>query len=118
MAAYDAMVPNGDAKKAVKATDPAADLVDQLQALKTDFNGLAKAVSALATDRADAVKGEATATAQRVADTGTAMAEDAAAAAMRQSDALIEYARRKPMVALAAAAGVGLLIGFATAPRK
>lgn len=98
--------------------DARNDLSDQIETLKSDFASLAQTVSGLATSGAESVKAEAANRARKAGEAGDAAAHAALAQVEERGAELADYARRKPLVALAAAAGAGLIIGYLTAPRK
>ncbi len=95
-----------------------ADLSDRIDTIKADIAALAKSVSALAGTGAEATKAEV---ARRAADLGREGEEAARMAARRAKEggeAVTGYVRKEPVIALAAAAGAGLLIGMLTARRR
>lgn len=94
------------------------DVAKQLEALKADFAGLAAAVQTLTTTGTHAAKETVSSKVQAAGDAGEVAAREALERVNEGSDAIAAYAREKPMMALAVAAGAGLLIGFLTAPRK
>lgn len=94
------------------------DVAEQLDALKTDFANLAAAVQNLTGAGASVVKDEAKAKVHAANDAGEAAARQALETATSGAESITRYAREKPMMALAAAAGAGLLLGMLTAPRK
>lgn len=95
-----------------------SDVAEQLSVLKADFASLAAAVQDLTGAGAAAAKDEAKARVQAANQAGEAAAQQALQRANAGAGALANYAREKPMIALAAAAGAGLLLGMLTAPRK
>lgn len=107
---------NGGARSDVN--EATADVTAQMTALRDDFANLAKAVSVLAGAGAGAAVDEASARAEAVGGAGKAVAKSAADTIAERGEMIIDYAQRKPLAALAVAAGVGLLVGYATAPRK
>lgn len=103
---------------AASVSDASSDVSEQIAALKSDFAGLADAINKLSGAGAAAIKTEAVARAERAGEAGAAASQRAVDAAHQGTDAIADYARNKPFMALAAAAGAGLLIGLLTAPRK
>ncbi len=91
-----------------------ADLSDRIDTIKADIAALAKSVSALAGTGAEAAKTEA---ARRAANLGRE-GEEAARRAQEGGEAVTGYVRKEPVIALAAAAGAGLLIGMLSARRR
>jgi len=100
------------------ASEASQDVSAQLSALKADFAGLASAIQSLAGAGTDAAKDQARAKIAAASERGEELAHRAQEKANQGTAAIADYAREKPFVALAAAAGAGLLIGFLTAPRK
>ena len=105
---------NGRAEVA-EATD---DVAAQLSALKTDFAGLAAAIQTLTGAGTVVAKDTAKAKIAEASEAGELAAQQAVSKANESAAAIANYAREKPLVALAAAAGAGLLLGYLTAPRK
>lgn len=95
-----------------------ADLISQIDALKGDISELTETVSKLASSGAGVAAKRASAKAHAVGDAGRETAARAAERFEQNTEQLADYARRKPLVALAAAAGAGLLIGYLTTPRR
>lgn len=110
--------PNSNGHGRSDLTDATTDVAQQLNVLKDDFAGLAAAVQNLTGTGAAVAKGEAKAKIAAASEAGEIAAHHAIGQANEGAAAVARYAREKPMVALAAAAGAGLLIGLLTSPRK
>ncbi len=108
----------GNGAERAEIDDATADVAAQLSALKSDFAGLADAVQALTGTGAAVAKDSAKTKIAAVGEASELAAQQAVGRANEGVAAVAKYAREKPMVALAAAAGAGLLIGMLTAPRK
>lgn len=109
---------NSDGKGRSDLSDATTDVAHQLNALKDDFASLAAAVQNLTGTGAAVAKGEAKAKIAAASEAGEVAAHHAIGQANEGAAAVARYAREKPMVALAVAAGAGLLIGLLTSPRK
>lgn len=98
--------------------DAREDVAVQIAALKVDMANLAESVGALASTGAATAKSAAKKKANEAIETGRSAQDAAAEAAIDAGARVSHFAREKPFVALAAAAGLGLLVGMLTAPRK
>ena len=90
----------------------AAELARQIAELRRDLEKLAATIGGLAQGKSDAVLDQLK---QRVADLGgdaEAIAREKLASAEAMRDAMSDYARRKPLNALACAAAVGAVVGL------
>lgn len=103
---------------ATSLNDATSDVTNQLATLKADLAGLADAVRTLSGAGAAVAKDEAQAQVARAAEAGHAAQKKVTEATTQGAEMIADYARNKPMTALAVAAGAGLLIGLLTAPRK
>lgn len=95
-----------------------ADLSDRIDTIKADIAALAKSVSALAGTGAEAAKTEAARRAATLGREGEAAARAATRRAQEGGEAVAGYVRKEPVIALAAAAGAGLLIGMLSVRRR
>ncbi len=93
-------------------------LAAQIDTIKTDLASLADAVRHVAVAGGGAAKAEATRRASDIARGGEGAARAALAKAEGQKEAALGFARREPALALAAAAGAGLLIGLFASSRR
>ncbi len=107
---------NGSGRDQV--ADATQDVAAQLNALQKDFAGLAASVQNLTGVGASVASDGARAKLAAASDAGEMVAHQALERANEGVATISNYARQKPMVALAAAAGAGLLIGLLTSPRK
>lgn len=98
--------------------DARADLADQIAVLRKDLAGLAGSLKTLTASGVDAASVAAQRKARAVGDAGAHAADSALDAAARNSERVADYAREKPLHALAIAAGAGLLVGYLSAPRR
>ena len=115
---HSKLSPDANGSGRAQLDDATTDVAAQLSALKADFAGLAAAVQTLTNAGASVVKEEAATKLETANKAGEAAAAQVVDGAQAKADAIATYAREKPMLALAAAAGAGLLIGMLTAPRK
>ncbi|QIE55688.1 DUF883 family protein [Pikeienuella piscinae] len=98
--------------------DARAELSEQIAVLRKDLAGLAGSLKTLTASGVDAASAAAQRKARAAGDAGAQVADSALEAAARNSERVADYAREKPLHALAIAAGAGLLIGYLSAPRR
>lgn len=94
------------------------DFEAQIVAMRKDIEGLANALKALAETGADAAKTSAAGRLRDAEKAGENALRNAAELAAENRERLTHYTQEKPMMALAIAAGIGLLVGLLTSSRR
>lgn len=103
-----AVKPTPDAK----AGDESADLAQEIAALRADLERLTASLGDLAQGRAAGLLDALHARMQGLGGAAETLAKDKLAGAEATLDEVADYARRKPLHALAFAAGAGMVLGL------
>lgn len=111
-------VADKNSAKSESLSDAQADLAAQIDTIRAELAALAKSVGAVAGTGAEAAKTEVARRAVDLGRKGEATAREAARRAEAGGAAVTGYVRKEPMIALAAAAGTGLLLGLLSARRR
>lgn len=91
--------------------DATDDIAEQVKALREDLAKLAETVGDLAVDEAEAFNGRVRRKADRLVKKGRKVARNAAARGRKAVDGLEHAVEAEPLVSVAVAFGVGMVIG-------
>jgi ElaB/YqjD/DUF883 family membrane-anchored ribosome-binding protein len=101
------------------AKDPSTDDIRaHLDTIREDVGALAKAVKALADDRANTLKETAAERAEAAKRAGLKAAKDGQHLVEEQYEMTLAKMRENPATTLAVVAGVGFLVGLLLSPRR
>jgi len=103
------------AQRATETNDRAeTDLAIQVERLRDDISGIAKALNELGKSKAEEVAGSAADRAARITAAGRRQAEAVVSSINGLEVEASDYVRSRPLQSLAVAAALGLLVGLVT----